>query len=1292
MNSFNSFSIDRSLLLAQDFLVSLVNSSQGKDILQIAFGNSFDLSTAIAWLEAEKQNHYAHFPTIEIVTAKKINNADGAYSANTNTIYLASEFIAHNLGNDNVIKNVILEEYGHFLDAQFNATDAPGDEGYLFAGLAQQKPFTKAQIANIKTQSDRASVVIDDRPIEIEQATPGINPAFDLIGLTQLRNDPQFAGIDGSGFSVAVIDTGIDTDHSLLAPNYVAGFDFLDNDGDPNDIDGHGTHVAGIIGAVDENVGVAPGVDLIGLRVLNDSSGSVAEVEDALEWVYDNRTQYNITAVNLSLGLGFYTTESGIQGDILSDDIQRLESVGITVVAAAGNDYFANSGELNQENIAFPAISSTLAVGAVWQDGTESNVNWQSGSIDYTTGANRIASFSQRLDIPNVLFAPGALITSTLPGGSLGVSAGTSQASPHVAGAIALIQQASLEFSGRLLTPEEIREILILTGEPIVDGDDEDDNIVNTGETYVRINVYNAIAQVKARSDNLAPSPDNNPDELVSGDSNGTIAGAFIGPTLDGSPSSALVGTIGRDSANVRDRDVDIYSFQVVSPGIVEIEVTTNLDNPDDFDSYLRLFDANGNEIANNDDLGVTDGFSRIDATLQPGTYYVGISGVGNVNYDPNIAGSGIAGDTGNYALELSLNNQDPNGFISGAQPVSLGNDLEPLVFFGVIGSDYGKATEVSDVDLLQVVAPDNGTLFIDIDTPFETEFVDSYLRLFDRDGNEILGANQQIVASDDDLAVNSNGAATEFPAADNSAIILENPNQTELVSGSFNNDGIYQQGNYGHNTDSFVAVRVQRGQVYYVGISDFTNQVYNATNLDNRPANGSNGNYELTTTFINDDLNGSITQIDEVTLLPISDRIEAIGTDGEQEVGDRDVDFYKINSDRAGILEIATTSIESDPVNTVVLIFDSEGRRLGLNGRPDSSDSVLRYQIASNTDYYVGVTGYGNQNFDPFALGSGTGGDTGTYGINGSLIPLEEAGNLVDNTIGSSAVQNITSGETLLGNIGNDSGFVVGDTDVDIYRFVPTQSNTVNIRTITSEEFSADTYLRVFDRNGNEIAANNDASDINRGSLIQLDVIAGTEYYLGVSGNSSEGQQYNAVTGEGTAPGSQGNYNLSVSSGNDLVTGSTVYRFFRPDVGVHFYTASETERDSIINNLAQYSYEGESYLAASETADPLTGSRPVYRFFNNSTGAHLYTMSEAERDSIGSNLPNYTYEGVAYYGYESDRPGASPLYRFYNPVIDAHFYTPSTVERDSILATLPDYQLESADGIAFYVEPIGEL
>ena len=1286
MNPSLSLVVARSLLLTQDALTALVNSTQANTILRVIFGSGFDVDGVIAALMADSDSNWVGFPGIKLVNTQKINYADGAYSQDTDTIYLAREFIEENRDRPQVISDVILEEYGHFLDARFNPKDTPGDEGYLFAGLAQNRFFTPEVIASIRAESDTANVFINNQTVQIEQANPGDNPAFDLIGLTQLRNDSRFAGLNGSGFSVAVIDTGIDTDHPLLAPNYIGGYDFFDNDADPNDPDGHGTHIAGTIGATDATIGVAPGVNLIGLRVLDDNGGSLTDVEDALEWVLANREQYKITVVNLSLGIGFFGSEAEVQGDILADDIQRLEAVGITVVAAAGNDYFANSGQPNQENLAFPAISSTLAVGAVWQDGSETNVSWQDGSIDYTTGADRIASFSQRLNSPNVVFAPGAIITSTTLGGGIGVSAGTSQATPHVSGAIAILQQASLEFTGRLLTSEEVREILFTTGDPIVDGDDEDDNIINTGGNFVRINIYKAVAEVVTRAD-VAP-PDNNPDIPISGDINGTIAGAFTAPPLDGTPVSPLIGIIGSDGSSNRDNDVDIYSFQVVSPGIVGIEITSNNINPQDFNSYLRLFDINGNEIASNDDLAAGNAFSRLDVNLEPGTYYVGISGVGNTSYDPNIAGSGVAGATGNYGLQLSLSNQDPNGLISGAEAVNLGSDREPLLFPGFIGADYGELVGVSDVDLYEIVAPDNGVLFIDIDTPYETEFVDSYLRLFDANGNEITLPDSQL-ASDDDLAKDPKGETIEFVRGDDSDLVLNNPQQTELISGEFDPDGNYQQGNYGHTTDSFLSVRVERGQRYYVGVSDYFNREYNSNNLSNRPETGAGGQYELITTFVNDDINGSITQAKEVTALPLANRPEVIGRDGEQEVGDRDVDVYRLNSGETGILEVSAISSTEDPVNTVAIIFDSEGKRLGVSDRASSRDSVLRYQVAPNTDYYVAVTGFGNQNFDPFALGSGAGGDTGTYNFSANLIPLEEAGNLVDNVIGSSAVQNLTSGTTVFGNIGNDSGFVVGSEDVDIYRFVPEVDATVNIRTIANEEFSADTYLRVFDAQGNEIAANDNENDVNQSSLIQLDVTAGTEYYIGINGTSPEGQQYNPLTGEDTAVGSQGNYNLSISSGNDIVSGAIVYRFFRPDLGVHFYTASTAERDAVSANLTNYTYEGESYIAAAETADPLTGARPVYRFLNNNTGAHLYTISESERDNIVSNLTNYTYEGIAYYGYQSDRPGATPLYRFYNPVNDSHFYTPSTAEKDAVLANLPNYQLEGDDGISFYVEPI---
>lgn len=104
---------------------------------------------------------------------------------------------------------------------------------------------------------------------------------------------------------------------------------------------------------------------------------------------------------------------------------------------------------------------------------------------------------------------------------------------------------------------------------------------------------------------------------------------------------------------------MDFYRFQVLTPSIVEIELTSDLLKPQDFDSYLQLFDRSGNKLAVNDNIAPDNTFSQIRVPLNPDTYYVGVSGNGNDSYDPQIAGSGIAADTGNYTLEFSYTSSD---------------------------------------------------------------------------------------------------------------------------------------------------------------------------------------------------------------------------------------------------------------------------------------------------------------------------------------------------------------------------------------------------------------------------------------------------------------------------------------------------------------------------------------------------------------------------------------------------------------------------------------------------------
>jgi len=163
-------------------------------------------------------------------------------------------------------------------------------------------------------------------------------------------------------------------------------------------------------------------------------------------------------------------------------------------------------------------------------------------------------------------------------------------------------------------------------------------------------------------------------------------------------------------------------------------------------------------------------------------------------------------------------------------------------------------------------------------------------------------------------------------------------------------------------------------------------------------------------------------------------------------------------------------------------------------------------------------------------------------------------------------------------------------------------------------------------------------------------------------------------------------------TANNDNAT-AVVYRFFRSDVGSHFYTTDKIEKQFLIDNLPEYAYEGESYKSAnvSDISDPLSGAKPVYRFLNVDTGAHLYTIDSREKDFIVNNLDNYAFEGIAYHAYESPQENTIELYRFYQETggCGFHFYTLSVSEKNYIIDNLPQYQLEGDEGIAFYVQSI---
>jgi subtilase family serine protease len=394
-----------------------------------------------------------------------------------------------------------------------------GDDGsYAFANLPPGS-YTVREVLRpgwMQTSpgASQAGQGIDSADIQVsvsgvEAAGPQggqpVSAGWSLINLDQLRSDPRYAGITGTGVAVAVLDTGIDADHPFfgsdadgngVADRIVYQYDFVNNDPVAEDLHGHGTHVAGILAASDATYGgIAPGVNLIVLRVLDaNGRGSLASVERALQWVSAHAAEYNIAAVNMSFGDGGnYNQSSARYG--LGDELAALSSQGVAVVAAAGNGYFQADSRLGA---AYPAADpNALGIGAVWSADLGGPYAWGSGAVDNTTGADRVASFSQRHQSLTEVFAPGTLITGAGLGGGLATYSGTSMAAPQVTGLAALARQIAIDTIGRPLTPGEFRNLLQTTGVVIADGDDEDDNVVNSAAAFRRLDAW-ALAEAIA--------------------------------------------------------------------------------------------------------------------------------------------------------------------------------------------------------------------------------------------------------------------------------------------------------------------------------------------------------------------------------------------------------------------------------------------------------------------------------------------------------------------------------------------------------------------------------------------------------------------------------------------------------------------------------------------------------------------------------------------------------------------------------------------------------------------------
>ena len=263
------------------------------------------------------------------------------------------------------------------------------------------------------------------------------------VGVSRIPNDPNLSrqwaieamGLPyawdrttgSSGVTVAVIDTGVQVSHPDLAGNISSGYDFYNDTTQVTDHNGHGTHVAGIIGAVTNNglgiSGINWDVSIMALKAADDSGAgylSLSEIIEALRYAADNGAD----VVNMSFQIG--GASSG-EDFFMEEAIEYAYNKGVTMVAAAGNE--------GQGWLAYPARhSKVIAVSAIGPD--LNRASW--------------SNYGNNIDVA----APGDSIVSTWPMNTFASASGTSMAAPQVAGVAALLIAQGVR------GPENIRRIL----------------------------------------------------------------------------------------------------------------------------------------------------------------------------------------------------------------------------------------------------------------------------------------------------------------------------------------------------------------------------------------------------------------------------------------------------------------------------------------------------------------------------------------------------------------------------------------------------------------------------------------------------------------------------------------------------------------------------------------------------------------------------------------------------------------------------------------------------------------
>ncbi|WP_172635067.1 S8 family peptidase [Sphaerochaeta pleomorpha] len=391
---------------------------------------------------------------------------------------------------------------------------------------------------------------------------------------------PQMRSITtgSSSVIVAVIDTGVDQSLDDLAlTHFVSGYDFVNNDNDPTDDGGHGTHVTGTIAQSTNNgkgvSGIAPGVSIMPIKVLaSDGSGSVSALVAGIRYAVDN----GASIINLSLG-GSEVSQAEI------DACAYAQQHGVLIVASAGNEGVTTKN--------YPAaIDSVLSVGAVGY----SNLSNRSSYSNYgdwvdvmAYGGSLNANNSMpSITLPNGIVTTDGIIQQTIVNGQAGYYfyVGTSMASPHVAGLAALLKSVNPSFSAT-----ELYNRICDTAE--------------TSRSDYGLGKYGVIQPMKAIAGDVVPDPVPDPD-----------------PVPEPDPEPAVYQVSDSVSSSFADTSVLAAAWNFsAAPGSISLSLHTPAEDTGTYS--LALQNANGQVVTS----GKTNAPNVLDLSYTVASGYQGV-------------------------------------------------------------------------------------------------------------------------------------------------------------------------------------------------------------------------------------------------------------------------------------------------------------------------------------------------------------------------------------------------------------------------------------------------------------------------------------------------------------------------------------------------------------------------------------------------------------------------------------------------------------------------------------------